>query len=79
MKDPELTGKLVCFVGDNGNEFKNGEIAVCLNGESGLFLGLNGSNFGRVWYESLEYIVIETKKDKIEDLMAEARNKYYLA
>jgi hypothetical protein len=72
----ELSGKIVRFTSDVGNEFDKGDIAVCLNGESGLFLGLSGRKFGRAYYESADFEIIEMFVPVIEDLLAEARYRY---
>ncbi|KAF6630536.1 hypothetical protein H6F38_13980 [Paenibacillus sp. EKM208P] len=73
----EHTGKVVRFSSNNGNEFRMGDLAICMNGESGLFLGLSGDNFMRMWYESGKFKVMPTLKPEIEELLSKARCKYF--
>lgn len=74
-----LNGKIVRFLSGTGNEFREGEIAVCLNEEERLFLGLQGINVGRVWSETREFEVLETFKPVIENALSEMRNRYHSA
>jgi hypothetical protein len=79
MKIIEHTGKIVRFKGNNGNQFRNNDIAICMDGEEKLFLGLSGENFLRTWYESLSYEILPTFKPDLEELLADARCNYFEA
>jgi hypothetical protein len=73
----EHTGRVVKFTSNHGNEFRTGDLAVCMDGESKLFLGLSGINMMRMWYESGSYEVLPTIKSDIEELLSVVRCKYF--
>lgn len=73
----DIAGKVVKFTSSHGNEFKEGDIAVCIehNKYSKKFLGLNNDNFGRIWHESNNDYIILTENDIIKNM--ETVRSYY--
>lgn len=72
------TGKVVRFLTNNGNEFREGDLAICMNSDSKLFMGLSGDNFLRMHYDGGKYEVLPTFKPDIEDLLISQRTLYHM-
>jgi hypothetical protein len=75
-KKLDITGMLVKFTSDHGNQFNKNELAICLDSDSNKFLGLDGANFGNVYFESASFDVIGNDSAVVTDALAGARARY---
>lgn len=72
----DYTGKIVKFTGRNGNEFRDGDIAVCIDSKAMKFLGLSGSHFMQIKFETMPFETLEDNSPDLETLLSEPRMIY---